>query len=484
MLLKLAAKNIFSRKSSFVIVIFISFALAILVAANSVFDSTENGIQSSFIDSFTGDAFVRVKTDSSVSLFGDDTPLLGKLSRVSAIENYQEVSSEILKIEGVGGLVPQLSGIGEIESDSGEDFKIVFFGIPGTTYESFMPALKLTEGKPFADENRGAMLSVSHAEKLNVAVGDTVQITVADGPVQRIRAVTVTGIYDYDLPNPVFDRYVLIDQHTARALLDLHAPVESDEIHLDEDEKQLLNDDFDLDSLFSDENDEVISESSLSDISSQAAEAVSSEEFEKFKESEKEGDDWHFIIVRAASGTSGTSLVNRLNSYFKKNSLNLEALNWRSAAGSSAIYLFWLRIIFNIGIFVVLIAGFIIINNTLVVNVLDRTREIGTMRAIGATKVFISLECMAETLILALISGVIGTVLGALLSYGIDAAKIPLNNDFLVQLFGGERIITVINGTSVARSVLMVLILGMAGWIYPMKAALSVNPVTAMQGGK
>ena len=44
MLFYLAFKNIVSRKSSFVIVLFIAFAVMLMAVINSVFDSTENGI--------------------------------------------------------------------------------------------------------------------------------------------------------------------------------------------------------------------------------------------------------------------------------------------------------------------------------------------------------------------------------------------------------------------------------------------------------
>ncbi len=46
--LRFAFKNIISRKSSFVIILFIAFSIAVMVIANAVFDGTGNGIEKTF----------------------------------------------------------------------------------------------------------------------------------------------------------------------------------------------------------------------------------------------------------------------------------------------------------------------------------------------------------------------------------------------------------------------------------------------------
>ena len=61
MLLYLALKNIITKKSSYVIILFIAFAVMMLVVTNAVFDSTEKGVQETFVSSFTGDVVIRPK---------------------------------------------------------------------------------------------------------------------------------------------------------------------------------------------------------------------------------------------------------------------------------------------------------------------------------------------------------------------------------------------------------------------------------------
>ena len=91
MLFYLAYKNIVSRKSSFVIILFIAFAISLMVLVNSIFDSTENGIESVYSRSFTGDIVIRPAAKMPLSLFGDETPITGKLTEIPRLIPYADI---------------------------------------------------------------------------------------------------------------------------------------------------------------------------------------------------------------------------------------------------------------------------------------------------------------------------------------------------------------------------------------------------------
>lgn len=477
MFIRLAVKNILSRKSSITIVAFISFAIALLVAANAVFDSTEQGLESSYIHSFTGDFFIRARTDKSVSLFGDDTPLLGKLTKTAPLPHYEELAA-LLKDEFHVAAVPQISGTGMLETDDGDDAVMTFFGVPGNDYMAMMRSLRIIAGMPYSDETSSLMLSQAQAQKLRVKIGDTVQFIVEDGPVYKIRAAKVTALYEPAVDNPILDRFVLVSPYLARSLIDME-PEEDESRNASAGQTDSAGTD-DILSFFADTED-IDVEDSLGDFDEPEPYTAPQEEA---AEAEQEAQSWHFLVCLAQNRRTADATIKKLNKYFRQNGMDLQALNWRAAAGSTAIYIYWLRIIFNIGVLVILAAGFIIINNTLVINVLDRTKEIGTLRAIGASRLFISAECMAETILMAFASGIAGSLLGIALAHAIAAMGIPLANTFLVQLFGGTRLTAIITASNIARSLLMTLAIGVLGWIYPIRAALGINPVTAMQGGK
>ena len=106
------------------------------------------------------------------------------------------------------------------------------------------------------------------------------------------------------------------------------------------------------------------------------------------------------------------------------------------------------------------------------------------MRAIGANKRYISVECMAETLMMAITAGVLGCVLGSVLSACVSAAEISIGNSFLVQLFGGEKLVTQLKFSNLFWSFLLSVFIGLVAWVYPVVTALKIRPVQAMQGAK
>lgn len=72
--------------------------------------------------------------------------------------------------------------------------------------------------------------------------------------------------------------------------------------------------------------------------------------------------------------------------------------------------------------FLVLIPAALGLLNTLTINVLERTREIGVIRAVGGSRTQVRRIVMAEAVLLGLFGALIGTVAGAVASYGFIAA--------------------------------------------------------------
>lgn len=488
----LALKNIISRRSSYFIILFMTFAAALLCVTNAVFDSTEQGIGDTYMRSFTGDFIIRPVADMQSSLFGDETPITGDLTELPHIAPYNDICKLLDSDSKIEIYVPQMSSYARIESDTARRDRAIF-GVPGVDYINTMSSISVIDGTPYTVGQRGVMVSQSLADSLRVSVGDTVQLTVADNMTFRIRAVPVSAIYDYEIPNDVFNRFVLLDPNTFRALFDISDAV-ADGMEVTDEQSSMLGSDLDLDTLFGDNSDfsvideagewdlsrDMIFAESATDTAAAPNATTASTEYEQVSD----GTIWNFIICRVRKGASAHIVMSRLNRTFKTNGWPVEVVSWRFAAGGAAIYLYFLRIILNAGILIVLAAGFIVINNTLVINVLDRTKEIGTMRAIGAGRFFISLECMAETFIMAIVAAIFGIILGAVATTAITHANIVFANEFLVQLFGGESLAISVTTTTIRNIFIFMMILGVLGWIYPVGTALRVSPLEAMSGAK
>lgn len=113
-----------------------------------------------------------------------------------------------------------------------------------------------------------------------------------------------------------------------------------------------------------------------------------------------------------------------------------------------------------------LLVGGIGIMNIMYVTVTERTREIGLRMSIGAKNKDILLQFLFESTILSLVGGVIGILLGLLLSY---AASSALNWPFVVST------------TAVVVSFFVCAATGMFfGW-YPARKASNLDPINALR---
>ena len=113
-----------------------------------------------------------------------------------------------------------------------------------------------------------------------------------------------------------------------------------------------------------------------------------------------------------------------------------------------------------------LLVGGIGIMNMMLVSVTERTKEIGLRKAMGATPGRIQLQFLFEALVLSLLGGIIGVILGLLISL---AAAILLNTDFL---FSPSAVAL---GIGFSTSVGLIF-----GWM-PAKKASQLSPIDALR---
>ncbi|MCF0242578.1 MAG: FtsX-like permease family protein [Treponema sp.] len=478
----LAFKNIVSRKSSYAIILFIAFSISLLVVSNAFFDGTGKGIEKTFVSSFTGDVVIRPKVNFPLSLLGDETPATGAFSEIPQLIPYTKIFStvESFKNSGIECVVPQLSGQTVINTGSTHT-PCVVFGVEAEDYLRVMDGINLKEGTSYSSFEKGILMSskmiskISESSGYEYKVGDTVQLLCGNGISYSLRAVTLTGIYEYSVPNEVLDRICLISPQVLRELKGISATSEDNTL-ISENQNDLISDFggdvFNLDDLFgefTDEENVVETEYEITENTPTLTQEIDSV------------TSWNYLVCKLKPGVSAKRVSKKLNKEFKKNGYEVQAVTWRSAAGLSAMYLYWIHNIFTAGILVLLAVGFIIVNNTLTVSALDRIHETGTLRAVGAEKKFIRLQFASETFMLTITAGIIGFLIGLLWNWILNKLHITFSNTYLIQLFGGSVLQTEITFSNFIKCMALSVALGFIGWIYPVKVSMEVSPVQAMQ---
>ena len=113
-----------------------------------------------------------------------------------------------------------------------------------------------------------------------------------------------------------------------------------------------------------------------------------------------------------------------------------------------------------------LLVGGIGIMNIMLASVMERTREIGVRRAVGATKRDIVRQFLIETMIITISGGFAGTVVGVLLSQ-------------LVAYFAGWS--TIVTASSVVIASIVSVTVGIIFGLYPAVRAARLDPIYALR---
>jgi ABC-type lipoprotein release transport system permease subunit len=161
--------------------------------------------------------------------------------------------------------------------------------------------------------------------------------------------------------------------------------------------------------------------------------------------------------------------------------LGLKVLDWETASGVVGQFVIMLRIVLLVALVIFFVVAIVVINNAMVMATLQRVKEIGTMRAIGAQRRFVLFMLLVETMSIGLVFGLLGGALGAAVVAIVRAVGgVPATTDMLNFLFAGPALMPTLGGGAVVTSLITVALVSVLSGFYPALLAMRVTPVEAM----
>ncbi len=504
--LKIAFRNLLEHKTKTAIIGFlIAFAIAFLVAGNSLMDSVKAGMRTSYSANYTGDLIVHGVSDEDFSLI----PMGPATVDIPIVPAFSELRAAAEASPLVTAVMPLISGSASLSMDEETAGLSFLWGVDFADYQRMFPdSLRFVEGGfPSAS---GAFVLLSRtvrddAEKeagKKIRLGDKITLGGFGAAGTRLREVTVAGVFAFERGGEQLDRVSIVDSGTLRSLRGMGsavatvATVETDSADgtgtdVAFSEEELFGSGEILASEAKDETNTVttrgLTENGASintGFSAAELDSILGDVSVRDKYSVVDSSTWNFLLIRTIDTGSIPAVKKTMEASIVKAGVAAEVSDWRWGAGLVADLALSIQIVFNAIVLIVSIVVVIIIMNTLVISVTERIPEIGTIRAIGGRTGFVRSMIVWETLSISVVFGLVGIMIGtAVIVVSGLVGLHSYDNMFLELLFGGPVLRPGLSAGALAWSFAATAAIGTLSSLYPTSVALKISPVKAMQKG-
>lgn len=514
---KLALRNLKEHKSkTLIIAFFLIFGVAIVVLGNSFLESVNRGLEKDFRNNYTGDIAISVKPEKGdvIDIFGvDKAGVPSDIPQIPAIPDLDKVQKIVDKTEGIKsqtklisamvmvakGVEMDITELAERDDLTFDDLPIsMLFAGENETYHQVFPDVHFVEGR-YPEPNTNEVIIDTRVQNAfkgmyreNLNVGDTILIAGANTK-GILREGIVVGIFDPPEQNSAMFQIIYSNPEFARSFADLTYAssfvqdlpdsVDLSLSQMNEDELFGSSDEFSDDDFFGDFGDIEEDDSFLSSSSTNFDDILGDTSLRDELNKTDDGS-WHFILIKLKHPSQIKKIIAELKQNFESENLNVQVLDWKGAAYSYSQTVEGIGFIFNLLIIILAVVVFIIIMNTMVVSVIERTSEIGTMRAIGAEKKFVRRLFYTETLTLTFVSSLIGIILAFIIMAIFNACNITITNSIAKMILGGGLLHFSPTPKIIILTILIALLGSVISNFYPVNSALKITPLKALSHGE
>ncbi len=472
--LKLALRTLLRRKGRMALIgSLVAFGTTLIVLGGSLAFSAARESKSSIIDNFTGDFIVYSSRSKELpSPFAFTTPLPN-------IRDPQALMNLLDSLEGLDSYAfyAQNYGLIQVEREGKRlDLPFIFYAVDPAPYRRVFSNLEIKEGSYFglaplngsSAELDGSAMAVpgvlisqfqneQYLRNYGVTLKAGEQITllgITEGGANTLRS-ELSGIFEPKRYKSVFNYINMVDAESYATLYNFTGV----EALPDAFNRGFEAAAIDEESLFALAGDDSFGQLDLSTLKSQS---LSGYTMAAVKLKNHNQVDAAMAAVQAAGG------------------LELKTARWDKASGFYAQISAGLQAFIFLATALIFLIVTLIFMNTLIINVVERTAEIGTMRAIGADKSFVRGVFLAETLILNLSASSFAMLLSFVLLIIFRVGGLPLPETVSQFLIGGGPLAITLSPAPFLIAIVTVLVVSVLATLYPVSVATSITPLKAM----
>ena len=509
LILKIAFRNIMRhRGKSLIIGIILLLGALIMTVGNAVIQGTEEGIEENLVNRFTGHIILVSNKENMDNVLLDP---MGKSIKI--IDKYEEIKEMLNTQNYIESFIPMTRGVSLIFGLEEDFWGLFVFGTNFEDYQkTYLNNVEIVEGELLKNGQKGILISEYTREQIyklfNIWIvpegyalieenlpeealeykdnldikNDLVFMGWGEGNMNTDIRLPITGIIKFKTLNEVWHDVCFMDIESFRECFGYFTASDTANALTDEKlaELSIINDDdvFGGDDFFG--SDDLFIETEISDISYDF-ESLKAQTEKQETEINLDSGAYNYVSIKLKPGVEIYDAIELLNSAIEESEVEARIIHWKDATAQISMFVFLIKITLAVFIFLLFFVALIVIMNTLSMAAIERTEEIGMMRAIGSLKGFITKMFIAETSILSSFFGGAGILLGIIIVKLLSFLNISAgDNDILHLVFGGDTFNPIITADGIINGIILLIFVTAIALIYPVKVARKISPLDAV----
>jgi putative ABC transport system permease protein len=502
LIIKIAWRNILRHKGKSLIIGAILFIGAlIMTVGNGVISGMDKGLRENIVNCFTGDAVIISNKQQSDNVFLE---MMGKA--VEPVYNVIAINKVLDKQNYVAQHLPVGKNMAMVlNEDGGSMGTALLMGVDFEKYKAVFPGnVKPIEGRLPNPGEKGALVPTGARKQaydfMNIwyiPENDTLHVANLtpeakenknslsiksnlvlmgyndDNTTSDVR-LGIKGVIKYKALNHVWGHFVIVDIESFRQCLGYFSASEKT-TELAPEQKTLFSmDNANLDDMFND-NSLVVKNGKSAAMPQKIVRSTA-----VAKPVDVDAGAYNMVLVFFKHDVAPEKALSDLNAALSAAKLDVRAVGWKKAIGPLGNMAMLIKGALFVFVMFLFFVAIIIIVNTLSMAALERTSEIGMMRAVGARKGFISNMFFGETAMLSFVFGGAGIIMGIITVKILTLSHITSDNDMIQLLFGGDTFRPFLSGGDIVVAIIQLAIVTGIAVLYPLKVARGITPLDAI----